>query len=90
MNGNLWDPDSNYSEVLLTIGDWKLIRRSDNSGDVLYRSMMRHDCSEYDGEEVLKNGEGPQECSYCDSRIPDEIWGMWQLHNIDQRIKWSQ
>ncbi len=83
------DPDSNYTEVLLEIDGWQLRRRGDGCGDVIYRSMMAHDCPAIVDSMLLRNGEGKQECHYCYDKIPDEIWALWLLHTAEQRTRWN-
>ena len=80
-----------YSEVLLTIGEWTLLRRNDGVARPRsrYRAMIGHECSSVTPGPSIRNGERNPNCSACNSQIPDEIWGLWQLMCNDQSKGWD-
>ena len=74
-----------YSEVLLEIGEWTLLRRNDtDTGENAYRAMIGHTCR-MQKTPMIRNGEKWPTCKWCYEPIPNEIWGLWQLMCNDQR-----
>ena len=74
-----------YGEVLVEVGKWKLLKKTvDDPGpsgrDSHYKSMMWHKCTGTGGYD-MRNGAGKQTCYGCKEHVPDEIWGLWLLHN---------
>lgn len=72
-----------YNEVVLEIGNWALFRRDDGKTTTIYKAMIGHQCRG-NTSTILINGEKSQYCGLCGDRVPDEIWGLWQLLFNDQ------
>ena len=80
-------PKKKDPEELMCIDDWKLVRHETSLGDTvqsLLHSYIAHQCvatgSEYYWYPLnLIN----DTCLGCHTKPPEEIMGLWKLHNMD-------
>lgn len=81
------------------VGSWHTVHEDTNFGKLLHKedlwslyqfkeekSLLYHLCRNYYGRMELVNTPCDPEtaqCSACDEQAPDEIKGLWTLHNFD-------
>jgi hypothetical protein len=77
---NTVEEDTNFGVMLHKEGLWSLYRFRDN------RSLLYHLCRNQYGRFELKNNPvhpNSSECVECNKVAPDEIRGLWTLHNFE-------
>ena len=74
------------SKYLHKQDDWELRTLQDNKywGSWIYHRCETHDVDANDNECTWSMSDCHHgKCSWCDTPIPDEIYGIWKLHNFD-------
>ena len=75
------------SSVLFEAGSWRICRTVNNRNKE--RSVIHHFCGDNCHDEWWRSS-GPvgagstYRCLYCWARVPDEIYGLWILHEWDR------
>lgn len=71
--------NTDFSKLLHKEGLWSLYTYGEG------RSLMYHLCRGYEGLKQENSPVRPKtgDCTACDSKSPDEIRGLWTLHNFD-------
>ena len=79
MNYSYIKEQTDFSKLLHKEGLWSLYTYADS------RSLMYHLCRGYGGIKQENSPVRPESgsCSACDLDAPDEIRGLWTLHNFD-------
>lgn len=77
---SMWniEEDTEFGTLLHKEGLWSLYKYKKE------KSILYHLCrNEYDRMRLYNNAVDARSgrCSYCDSQAPDEIRGLWKLHN---------
>ena len=72
--------NTDFGKLLHKEGLWSLY-----TYDGLGQSLLYHLCRGYDGMVQSNNPVRPRtgDCTACGSKSPDEIRGLWTLHNFD-------
>ena len=71
--------NTDFSKLLHKEGLWSLYTYVEG------RSLMYHLCRGYEGLKQENSPVRPKtgDCTACGSKSPDEIRGLWTLHNFD-------
>ena len=71
--------NTDFGQLFHKEGMWSLYKYGDG------RSLMYHLCRTYAGYDLVNSPVRPRtgDCSTCGSKSPDEIRGLWTLHNFD-------